>query len=217
MPAATVPSGQYTARSVTVSPPRRTGMSRVPLHRVRLSPPPLRTDGGHSREERRASWLELFFDLAFAGAVAQLAGALQDHPSLGSLARFAMLFTPIWWLWVQFSFYADRHESEDAAHRVSFLTAILLCVALAASAPRALTGDTTGFVVAFALMRGLQLALYARARRHLPATRALYTRYLIFFGTGGARGYARLRLAARSDTPSGGPRCSPTPWARWPC
>ena len=35
-------------------------------------------------------------------------------------------------------------------------------------------------------MRGLQLALYARARHHLPATRALYTRYLIFFGTGGA-------------------------------
>jgi low temperature requirement protein LtrA len=186
MPAATLRSGQYTTGSVTVSPPRRTRMARVPLHPVRLSPPPLRTAGGHYREERRASWLELFFDLAFAGAVGQLAGALQDHPSLGSLARFAMLFTPIWWLWVQLSFYADRHESEDAAHRVSFLTAILLCVALAAGVPRALSGDTTGFVVAFTLMRGLQLALYARARRNLPATRALYTRYLIFFGAGGA-------------------------------
>ena len=32
----------------------------------------------------------------------------------------------------------------------------------------------------------MQLALYARARRHIPATRALYTRYLIFFGAGGA-------------------------------
>ena len=186
MPAATVRSGRYTARSVTVSAPRRTLIARVPLHPVRLTPPPLRTAGGHSQEERRASWLELFFDLAFAGAVGELAGALQDHPSLGGLARFVMLFIPIWWLWVQFSFYADRHESENAAHRVSFLIAILLCVALAASAPRALSGDTTGFVVAFTLMRGLQLALYARARRHLPATRALYTRYLIFFGAGGA-------------------------------
>jgi low temperature requirement protein LtrA len=185
MPVTTVRSSHYPAKSVAVSPPRRTVMAKVPLHPMRLTPPPLRTAGGHDHEERRASWLELFFDLAFAGAVGQLAGALQDHPSLGSLARFVMLFTPIWWLWVQFSFYADRHESEDAAHRVSFLTAILLCVALAASAPRALAGDTTGFVVAFTLMRGLQLALYARARRHLPATRALYTRYLIFFGAGG--------------------------------
>src|SRR5271166_3180678 len=80
---------------------------------VRLSPPPLRTADGHNREERRASWLELFFDLVFAGAVGQLAGALQEHLSLGTLARFVLLFTPIWWLWVQFSFYADRHESDD--------------------------------------------------------------------------------------------------------
>ena len=179
MPAVTVRPALVTARSATLSPPRRTKLARVPLHPVRLRPPPLRTAGGHDREERRASWLELFFDLAFAGA-------LQDHPSLGNLTRFLMLFTPIWWLWVQLSFYADRHESEDAAHRTAFLTAILLCVALAASAPRALSGDTTGFVIAFILIRGLQLTLYARARHYLPATRALYTRYLIFFGAGGA-------------------------------
>ena len=102
-------------------------LASVPLHPVRLSPPPLRTAAGHSRDERRASWLELFFDLVFAGAVGQLAGALQDHPGLAALARFAMLFTAIWWLWVQFSFYADRHESEDAAHRGAFAAAMLLC------------------------------------------------------------------------------------------
>src|SRR6516162_8993185 len=142
-------------------------------HPVHLKPPPLRTAGGHSRDERQASWLELFFDLVFAAAVGQLAGALQDHPGLGTLARFVMLFTPIWWLWVQFTFYADRHESENAVHRAAFLCAILLCVGLAASAPRALAGATTAFVVAFACLRGLQLLLYARARCSLPATRRL--------------------------------------------
>ena len=139
-----------------------------------LAQPPLRTADGHNRDERRTSWLELFFDLAFAGAVGQLAGALQDHPTMSSLARFVLLFTPIWWLWVQLTFYADRHESEDATHRASFLVAILLCVGLAASAPRALSGNTTSFVIAFASLRGLQLLLYARARHHLPATRPLY-------------------------------------------
>ncbi len=159
----------------------------VPLpHVPRLSPPPLRTADGHDREERRASWLELFFDLVVAGAVGQLAGALQDHPSLTALARFAILFIPIWWLWVQFSFYADRHESDAAWHRGAFLAAIVGCVGLAVGAPRALSGDTTGFVIAFAALRGLQLLLYARARRHLPATRGLYRWYLIFFTAGGA-------------------------------
>jgi low temperature requirement protein LtrA len=107
-----------------------------------------------------------------------------------------MLFTPIWWLWVQLSFYADRHESEDAAHRISFLAAILLCVGLAASAPRALSGDTAGFVIAFACLRGLQLLLYARARHHLPATRPLYNCYLICFGAGGALWLSSLAVAS---------------------
>ena len=163
-----------------------TRLSHLASAQVRISPPPLRTADGHHRDERHASWLELFFDLVFAGAVGQLAGALQDHPALGTLARFVLLFIPVWWLWVQFAFYADRHESEEAVHRVAFLTAILLCVGLAASAPRALAGDTTGFVIAFASLRGLQLLLYARARYTLPATRALYGRYLVFFGAGGA-------------------------------
>jgi Bacterial low temperature requirement A protein (LtrA) len=156
------------------------------LHVVHLGSPTLRTADGHDRDERRASWLGLFFDLAFAGAVGQLAGAFQDHPGLPALARFVLLFTPIWWLWVQFTLYAHRHETEDTAHQISTLAAILLCVALGASAPRALAGHPAGFIIAFACLRGLQLLLYARARRHLPATRPLYGCYLICFSASGA-------------------------------
>jgi low temperature requirement protein LtrA len=163
-------------------------------HAVHLGHPALRTADGHHRDERRASWLELFFDLAFAGAVGQLAGAFQDHPGLGALAGFVILFAPIWWLWVQFTFYADRHETEDAAHRIAILVAILLCVALAASAPRALAGHPLGFVIAFACLRGLQLLLYARAWRRLPATRPLYSCYLICFSAGGALWLASLTV-----------------------
>ena len=168
---------------------------RLAAEHVHLPHPPLRTADGHYRDERRASWLELFFDLAFAGAVGQLAGALQEHPALGTLARFVMLFTPIWWLWVQLTFYADRYESNDAAHRIPVLTAILLCIGLAASAPRALSGNTTGFVIAFACLRGLQLLLYARARRHLPTTRPLYNCYLLCFGLGWALWLSSLAVS----------------------
>ena len=164
----------------------------------RISAPPLRTADGHHRDERHASWLELFFDLVFAGAVGQLTGALQDHPTLGTLARFGMLFVPVWWLWVQFAFYADRHESDNALHRTAILTAILACVGLAASAPRALAGDTTGFVIAFASLRVLQLLLYARAWYTLPATRPLYARYLVFFGTGGSLWVGSLAMPGQA-------------------
>jgi low temperature requirement protein LtrA len=159
---------------------------RASLHQMRLSAPPLRTADGHGLERRRASWVELFFDLVFAGAVNQLASTLQDHPDLITLARFGFFFVPVWWLWVQFTFYADRHESDDAAHRCVVLFAIILCVGLAASAARAVAGDPAGYIAAFGGLRGLQLLLYARARMHLPATRRLYGWYLMCFGTGGA-------------------------------
>ena len=131
----------------------------------------------------------------FAGAVNQLAGTLQDDPNLITLARFAFFFVPVWWLWVQFSSMPTGTSpttsmptgtSPTTRHRSVVLVVIVLCVGLAASAARAVSGDPVGFVVAFAAMRGLQLLLYARARKHLPATRALYGRYLVCFGVGGA-------------------------------
>jgi low temperature requirement protein LtrA len=197
-----------TSAAPDVAPEGRTDRRQVALpviaihpgqrHALHLGHPALRTADGHHRDERRASWLELFFDLAFAGAVGQLAGAFQRHPGLTALAGFLILFTPIWWLWVQLTFYADRHETKDAAHRISVLAAILLCIALAASAPRALDGQSAGFVIAFACLRGLQLLLYARARRHLPATRALYSWYLIWFSVGGALWLASLAVGGHA-------------------
>jgi low temperature requirement protein LtrA len=191
MPAALAPTPEGRPVRHPVTHP---GHAMHPGHRhaVHLGHPALRTADGHHRDERRASWLELFFDLAFAGAVGELAGAFQSHPGLAALAGFVTLFTPIWWLWVQLTFYADRHETDDAAYRISVLVAILLCIALAASAPRALAGHPAGFVIAFVCLRGLQLLLYARAWRHLPATRPLYSCYLIWFSVGGALWLASL-------------------------
>ena len=48
------------------------------VHAIHINPPLLRTADGHDLDERRTSGLELFFDLVFAGAIAQLAGALQN-------------------------------------------------------------------------------------------------------------------------------------------
>ena len=56
-----------------------------------LRPPRLRTD-----EERSASWLELFFDLVFVVAIAQLGQVLADNLSPGGFARFFLLFVPVW-------------------------------------------------------------------------------------------------------------------------
>ena len=93
------------------TPPPRAHLPHAPLHPIRLSPPPPRTADGHHLDQRRASWTELFFDLVVAGAVNQLAGTLQGRPDLATLARSVFFFVPVWWMWVQFSLYADRHPA----------------------------------------------------------------------------------------------------------
>jgi low temperature requirement protein LtrA len=52
-----------------------TGFSRL------LEPPRLRTAGRGIQDDRRATWLELFFDLVFVAAVGQLANSLIAEPT----------------------------------------------------------------------------------------------------------------------------------------
>jgi len=60
--------------------------------------------------ERHASWLELFFDLVFVLAVAQVAKILADNTDLFGVLRYIVLFIPVWWSWVGYTYYADRFE-----------------------------------------------------------------------------------------------------------
>src|SRR3954469_12015998 len=68
--------------------------------------------------ERRATWLELFFDLVFVVAVAELAGVLHDDPDWGGAARFAGLSVPVIWCWMNFIFYADQFDTDDVPYRL---------------------------------------------------------------------------------------------------
>lgn len=162
-----------------------------------LPPTRLRIGDGREQEDRHSSWLELFFDLVFVAAVARLAGALQHDATTGNLLRFVGLFIPVWWTWLNFSIYADRHEAEDdPVHRGAFLLAGLLGVGLATGADQAMRGHIGAFVVAFLALRGLQMGLWARARRHVPKVARLYRRHLCAFGAGAVLWAASLAVPA---------------------
>jgi low temperature requirement protein LtrA len=139
-----------------------------------LRPPRLRTlDDG----ERHASYLELFFDLVFVVAIAQLAHELILEHSLAGYAVFAGLFLPVFIAWQGFSVYADRFDTDDVVFRVVILAGMLAILALAVQVPDAAGGDSTGFVVAYVVLRSLMIVLYLRAYRHVPDARPLIVRY----------------------------------------
>ncbi|HEX6663134.1 MAG TPA: low temperature requirement protein A [Gaiellaceae bacterium] len=151
-----------------------------------LEPPRLRTlaaDELDMQEERRATWLELFFDLVFVAAVSQLANALTAQPTTGRFFEFIGLFVPVWWAWTGFTFYANRFDTDDLPYRLLTLLAMFGVAVLATTVPGVFEGSTSAFPLAYVGVRVVLLALYARARRHVPEARALATTFLVCFGT----------------------------------
>lgn len=151
-----------------------------------LEPPRLRTlaaDALDGQEDRRATWLELFFDLVFVAAVSQLANALTAQPTTGRFFEFIGLFVPVWWAWSGFTFYANRFDTDDLPYRLLTLLAMFGVAVLATTVPGVFEGGTSAFPLAYVGVRVVLLVLYARASRHVPEARALAKTFLVFFGT----------------------------------
>jgi low temperature requirement protein LtrA len=153
-----------------------TGLRRL------LEPPRLRTRGRGVDEMRRATWLELFFDLVFVAAVGQLANSLSAEPTPERFFEFLGLFVPVWWAWMGFTFYANRFDTDDVVYRLLMLLAMFAVAVLATTIPSVFAGATAGFPIAYVAVRVVLLALYARAARHVPEARALASSFLGAFG-----------------------------------
>jgi low temperature requirement protein LtrA len=148
------------------------------LRRSLILPPRLRSDHG-LEAGRRVTWLELFFDLVFVAAVAQVGTHLRDDYSLGGLLRFSFLFVLIWWAWLGHTTFSTRFDTDDLVQRTLTWLQMFLVAVMATNATAALDSrDAAGFAAAYSVMRFILVAQYLRARRVRQA-RALTTRYAI--------------------------------------
>ena len=146
---------------------------------VKITPPRLRTM--EQEAKRTATWLELFYDLAFVVAVATLSGRLLED--LSGFPAYFGYFALIWWLWASHTYYADRYDTDDLVYRLLAAAQMVAVVVIAAS----LSGDTestTAFALGYALSRWVLVIMYSRAYRHVAETRDLVKGYLIGFGLG---------------------------------
>jgi low temperature requirement protein LtrA len=139
---------------------------------VRVTPPRLRT---LEQEERRATWLELFYDLAFVVAVAVLAERLLEDPT--GIAGFFGYFALLWWLWASHTYYADRYDTDDLVYRLLAAAQIVAVVVLATSLS-AETESSVAFAWGYAAARWVLVLMYWRAYRHVTETRELVRGYV---------------------------------------
>jgi low temperature requirement protein LtrA len=183
-----------------------------------LRPPRLRSGEGLEVEERHATWTELFFDLVFVGAIAALGSILREDPSVDGILRMAGLFVPVWWAWIGFTLYADRFDSDDAVFRCLMFAGMLGSGALAVNVHFVAEGSSAGFALSYVAVRIVLIALYDRARRHVPQARPLVVRYMRGFSIAAAlwlvslafSGWARYAIWALAMTIDiGGPVTAP--------
>jgi low temperature requirement protein LtrA len=147
-----------------------------------FKPPQLRS-GQEAETERHATWLELFYDLVFVAAVAQLASSLGNDYSWVGIFRFSVLFVPVWWAWVGHTFYLTRFDPEDMGHRLLTMAQMAAAASLAVHVPAALGATSAGFALSYAAVRFILVAEYLRAGRYIPLVRPLTRRYAAGFGT----------------------------------
>jgi low temperature requirement protein LtrA len=140
-------------------------------------PARLRTSAQAS--ERKVTWLELFFDLVFVAAVAQVAAPLGGGDDLAGLGRFALFLLMIWWAWLGHTTFSTRFDGDDLLHRTLTLLQLFFATVMAVNAEQGLDSpDSAGFAAAYAAMRLLLAAEYLRALR-VTDSRPLSRCYLV--------------------------------------
>jgi len=142
--------------------------------------------------------MELFFDLIFVAAVAEVGSPLTAGYSWPGLFRYSFLFILIWWAWIGHTMFSTRFDSDDLIQRALLLLQSFIAAIMAVNAEDALDSrSSAGFGAAYAGMRIVLVLQYWRARR-IPETRSLTTRHAVGFGIAAVI----WAISALTDTPT---------------
>ncbi len=133
-------------------------------------------------EERRATWLELFYDLVFVAAISQVSHYLSAHLSWSGLISFVVFLVPLWWCWVGATFYATRFDTDDLFDRIITLLQMAVVTAMAVNMYHGLEKASANFALCYALFRGILVVQYLNAGYHVPVARGLTNWYVRGFG-----------------------------------
>ncbi len=142
--------------------------------------PVLHTDDEDERG-RRASWLELFFDLIFVVVIAELSAALARDPSREGLWRLVLLFVPAFWVWTGTAYYNDRFGVDDVSHRLITFLNMFPVLGMALAVRGGIAEHSRAFAVSYIAARLILIFLWLRGGWHNPQAAALTRRYAIGF------------------------------------
>jgi low temperature requirement protein LtrA len=125
---------------------------------------------------RKATWFELFFDLVFVVAVAELSAAYAHHYDAGGAAVFAGAFIAMWWCWLGHTFHATRFDAERIDQRAIGLAQTLAVALIGYGAADPLGQRAWAFGGGIGAFKALLALAYLREWRW-PGARPLIRTY----------------------------------------
>src|ERR1700730_5372995 len=100
--------------------------------------------------DRRVSFLEVFYDLAYVAVIGQASHRLAEHITVRGAVEFAVIFGLIWFAWINGSLYVELHGSEDGRTRNIVFVQMCILALLAVFTAGAADGDGTAFSFIYA-------------------------------------------------------------------
>ncbi|MET7747651.1 low temperature requirement protein A [Micromonospora sp. NPDC005367] len=153
----------------------------------------------------RATFLELFFDLAFVAALTRVsqrfteAGDDSGWMLVAGLGRTLLLFLALWLIWSHTAWITSRYEPERTAIQAVVIGTMFAALVMAVTLPRAMEERAFVFTVAYLtvmLVRPLVIAAVLRGhpRRLVPFRLAAWSALSAPLWLVGALGPDRLRV-----------------------
>ena len=131
---------------------------------------PLVVEPTASEEERKTSYLELFFDLVFVFAFTQVTALILEDTSPAGFARAALVLAMVWWAWSAYTWMTNAIDVESPVTRLIVFAAMVAGFFMALAVPDAYQDEGVWFAVAYFVVRILNSALYSWGVRHDPGT-----------------------------------------------
>lgn len=150
--------------------------------------PTLHTAADH---EKKVTWLELFYDLIFVASIIQLGDVLShgvdDHDVANAVWQFTVHFAPLWIAWTGFTFYENRYNVDDFAHRTLVLLQMFAVGAMGVTAPTSCLegGNSLPFAVATGTAHLLIALMHVRSWKHTQEGRDYAVYWAAVFAAAG--------------------------------
>jgi low temperature requirement protein LtrA len=113
------------------------------------------------QNERKISWLELFYDLVYVACIGQITSHIAAHLDAENIGYAVLFFVFIYWSWINGTQYYELHGNDTVRTRWLIFLQMLAVGAVAISIPWAFRGNIFSFTVSFLAVQGVIIYLFA--------------------------------------------------------